>query len=542
VKVVDVAPAGTVAGLWTVAALLSEAKVTEAPFGPALPVRVTVPVELLPPTTVVGLSVTVETPAAVTVSVAVTEFAVSEAVMTELEFDATGSDVTVAVAVVAPAATVTEDCTVATVVVPDARLTTWPPVGAAPVSVTVAVEVAPPKTELGASEIADTFGALTVNVAVEDVPLTVAVMTEVPCAVCVRLVTVKVPVLEPAAIVVVPGTVATLGVPDCRVTVRPPAGAGSLIMIVPVDVAPPTTVLGLRTRPVAPAGVITSDAVCVPPFAEAVIVAEVLEVTPVVVTVKVPVVAPAATVVVAGTVAAPALDPRLTVKPPVGAAEPIVTVPAEVAPPTTVVGLSERPVTCGAVTVKVAVFEAPLAVAVIVTVVLDATATVVTLNVPVVWPAATVTEAGTVAPVVALSATGKPPVPAAVARVTVPDAPTPPTTVVGVTDTLATAGVVTVSDAVAVWVPKLVVVAVIVSVSFAETATVVALNVAVEAPAATVTEAGTVVVALLDLSVTVTDPPVATGSTRVTVPAEEDPPATDVGLKLTAVTNGGHTV
>ena len=59
-----------------------------------------------------------------------------------------------------------------------------------------------------------------------------------------------------------------------------------------------------------------------------------------VVTVNVPVVAPAATVAVAGTVADAVSDETLTVKPPVGAGPLIVTVPVDGDPPETVVGLS----------------------------------------------------------------------------------------------------------------------------------------------------------------------------------------------------------
>ena len=68
-------------------------------------------------------------------------------------------------------------------------------------------------------------------------------------------------------------------------------------------------------------------------------------------------------------------------------------------PPTTEVGLTLTDATVGAVTVRVAVCEVLLAVAVMVTVVLVATATVVIVNVAVVDPAATVTEAGSVAAV-----------------------------------------------------------------------------------------------------------------------------------------------
>jgi hypothetical protein len=58
------------------------------------------------------------------------------------------------------------------------------------------------------------------------------------------------------------------------------------------------------------------------------------------VTVNVAVVAPAATVTVAGTVAAPVLLDSVTVIPPAGAALVSVTVPVDEAPPVTLAGLS----------------------------------------------------------------------------------------------------------------------------------------------------------------------------------------------------------
>ncbi len=71
-------------------------------------------------------------------------------------------------------------------------------------------------------------------------------------------------------------------------------------------------------------------------------VAAVVELTAVVVTVKVAVVAPAATVTLAGTVADPPLLDKLTTAPPVCAALLSVTVPVEEAPPVTAVGFNLR--------------------------------------------------------------------------------------------------------------------------------------------------------------------------------------------------------
>lgn len=82
--------------------------------------------------------------------------------------------VTVNVAEVLPAATVTLVGTVATGVLLLDRVTTAPPAGAAPLRVTVPVDGLPPVTLLGFSDTddADTVtGAVTVRVALRVVPL-----------------------------------------------------------------------------------------------------------------------------------------------------------------------------------------------------------------------------------------------------------------------------------------------------------------------------------------------------------------------------------
>jgi hypothetical protein len=56
--------------------------------------------------------------------------------------------------------------TVATAVAEEESVTVVPPAGAAPVSVTVAVEVPPPVTVVGASDRAEAAGGVTVSVAV----------------------------------------------------------------------------------------------------------------------------------------------------------------------------------------------------------------------------------------------------------------------------------------------------------------------------------------------------------------------------------------
>ena len=74
------------------------------------------------------------------------------------------------------------------------------------------------------------------------------------------------------------------------------------------------------------------------------------------------------------------------------------------------------------------------------------------------------------------------------------------------------------------------------------TGLVVTVNVAVVAPAATVTLAGTCAAAVLLLDRATTDPPVGAGPFNVTVPVDEVPPITDVGFKLTEPATGAVTV
>ena len=74
------------------------------------------------------------------------------------------------------------------------------------------------------------------------------------------------------------------------------------------------------------------------------------------------------------------------------------------------------------------------------------------------------------------------------------------------------------------------------------TTLVLTVKVAVVAPAATVTLAGTVAAAVLPLLKVTVAPPVGAAPFRVTVPVEDVPPVTDVGLKLTDFIAGAFTV
>jgi hypothetical protein len=133
--------------------LLLESVTTEPPAG-AGPVNFTVPVDAVPPTTVLGLTVRpLPWPVrvgGVTVRLAVLPTPYVPVIVTVV-LPATGVVVTVKVAVVAPAPTVTLAGTCAAVVLLLERETTAPPAGAAAANVTVPVEEVPPRTEVGFS-------------------------------------------------------------------------------------------------------------------------------------------------------------------------------------------------------------------------------------------------------------------------------------------------------------------------------------------------------------------------------------------------------
>src|SRR6266403_120634 len=135
--------------------------------------------------------------------------------------------------------------------------------------------------------------------------------------------TVNVALLAPAATVTLAGTVAVDVVLLERETVAPPAGAGPLSVTVPVEGDAPVTLVGFSVseeRVGRACGSTVSEAVMVTPAYDAEMVTGVDAVTALVLTVNVALLAPAAIVTLAGTVAVDVLLlERETVAPPGGA-------------------------------------------------------------------------------------------------------------------------------------------------------------------------------------------------------------------------------
>src|SRR3989441_668152 len=278
------------------------------------------------------------------------------------EVDAvTDTVVTVNVALVAPAGTVTLPTagTLAAAGLLLERVTTAPPAGAAALKVTVATEELPPTTLVGFSARPETVrggggaGGVTVSSA-EVLPVAiVAVIVTVVDTVTGKAEAVNVALLLPARTVTFTGTVAARVLLLESPTVTPPAGAGAANVTVPSEEEPLATLAGLSvtaesvTGGGGAGGETVSSTVLVTPPKEAAIVMVVDVVTEVVVTVKLAVVDPAATVTLAGTVATTVLLlERVTTVAAEGAGL-MLTAPCEVLPPVTLVGGSVTPLRAG---------------------------------------------------------------------------------------------------------------------------------------------------------------------------------------------------
>jgi len=161
---------------------------------------------------------------------------------------------------VAPPATVTEAGTVAAAGLLLVSVTTAPPAGAGPFSVTVfAVVDVPPSTDAGDNVTTDGLGASTVNVPGRLAPLYEAeIVTGVLAATGVVMMVNAGDTVAAPATVTEAGTVAAAGLLLVSVTTAPPFGAGPLSVTVfkVVDV-PPSTDAGDNITAETVGGVVT---------------------------------------------------------------------------------------------------------------------------------------------------------------------------------------------------------------------------------------------------------------------------------------------
>jgi len=256
-KVMLLVLASTVTFAGTVTAALLLCSETRMPPVGAGPVRVTVPVDGLPPTTDVGFTLTAESAGGLTVSVAVALTPPYDAVIVAGVELATATVVTGKVALVALAATLTLAPTVAAVLLLCSE-TEMPPAGAGPARVTVPVDPVGPTTAVGFT-LTDESSGLTVSCVVTLAPAYVAVIVtgvEVETAV---VVIGKVALVALAAtFTLVPTEAALLLL--CSETVMPPAGAGPAMVTVPVDGLGPATAVGLTLTDEIASGLIVSVA------------------------------------------------------------------------------------------------------------------------------------------------------------------------------------------------------------------------------------------------------------------------------------------
>jgi hypothetical protein len=471
-----------------------------------------------------------------------------------LVFDDTLVVFTVKVALVLPAATVTLEGTVATEVFPLVSVTTAPPEGAFPLSVTVPVELFPPLTLVGfrvSEERVTAAAGVTVSVADWFAPPYVPeIETLVFCDTLVVL-TLKVALVLPAATVTLEGTVATDVFPLVSVTTVPPEGAVPLRVTVPVESLPPVTLVGFRVseeRVTAPPGVTVKLADSIAPPYVPEMATLVLVDTLSVLTVKVALVARAGTVTLDGMFATNVFPlPRGTTAPPEGAFALRVTVPVELFPPLTLVGfkVSEEMAAPG-VTVKLVDTVAVPDCAKTGKVKLLESFVVPKVKVALVFPAATVTMMGRSTGGLGSAAllcetdtkTALPPDGAAAVRVTVPVELLPPGTLVGfrLIEETFTPGV-SVREACTVLLPRDAVM--VTAVLLRTNPLVVTAKVALLAPAGTVTLPGTMMKELFELSPT-TEPPDGAAPLKVTVPVDVPPFGMVVGFNVSDERVGPH--
>jgi hypothetical protein len=211
-------------------------------------VRVTVPVDVLLPTRLVGLRASVERAGGEMVSTAVRVTPPLTAEMFALVGVPTADVDTANVTLLEPAATVTLAGTAAAGLSLES-VTTAPDAGAAPFKVAVPCEPDPPITDVGLSaRVASASGGTTVSDAVWVLLGRVAEMVTVVVADTAVVVMLKVAVVAPPGTVTLAGTEAAPGLLLESGTEVPPAGAAVARVTVPCAVPPPVTLAGLTAR------------------------------------------------------------------------------------------------------------------------------------------------------------------------------------------------------------------------------------------------------------------------------------------------------
>ena len=401
------------------------------------------------------------------------------------------------------------------------------PLGAAPLSLRVHCEVDPPTTVAGFREMAVRVSGLIVSEALKVAEARVAVTVTVVITATEEVVILKVAEVAPAATLTVAGTLAELRLLD-RLILNPPAGAGPLMVTVPVEPTPPITDVGLTDTAVSTGALMLSGVERDVPFKDALMFATEFAATPTVVMVNVPEVAPPAMKMLAGTVAAAWSLAKATVTPPTGAEPDRVNVPVDELPPTTVVGLTEMPLTMRVTSLRFACVEEVGRVAVTRTTVEIRVGLVVHEKLAELDPAGTVTEPGPPQRnVLAEKATERPPVGAGPSMVIVPTVIAPPATMFGLKVRLVIFGIKTWRSADA---ELEFAIAVIVAEVSAGTGIDVTLKVAEEVPLGTVTKVGNPTGEADDLRLTTTPltPALVDKETVAVVP---EPPVTEVDAK-----------
>lgn len=148
-KVTEDDPEGIVTVAGTVALIELDETLTTMPLEPAFPLTLTLPDELVPPTTVAGEMMNPAKVAGFSVRFAVNDVVASVAVSVSVTIMSTPTVPIGNVAVLDPAGTVTVAGTEALGV--EESETTVPPTGAGAVRVTVPVELLPPRRLVGAT-------------------------------------------------------------------------------------------------------------------------------------------------------------------------------------------------------------------------------------------------------------------------------------------------------------------------------------------------------------------------------------------------------